>query len=83
MMTKSRLRRSEASAYLEERWGVAYKPSTLAKLACIGGGPRFEHFGRWPVYPVEELDKWADGRLSKLKASTSDTASVHEKTTDA
>jgi hypothetical protein len=70
--TYRRLRRTEASTYLKENWGLDYKASTLAKLATLGGGPRFEHAGRFPLYREEELDAWAADRLSPLKASTSD-----------
>ena len=44
-----RLRRAEASAYLKEKYYIDRKPSTLAKLACIGGGPRFQSAGRIPL----------------------------------
>ena len=67
-----RLRRTEASAYLREEWGVVRAPSTLAKLACIGGGPRFESANRTPLYREEELDASAQSVLSPLKSSTSD-----------
>ena len=72
MQTNQRLRRTAASEYLREKWGLSYKPTTLAKLATLGGGPAFEHFGRWPLYSPEELDKWVAARLSGLKSSTSD-----------
>jgi hypothetical protein len=68
-----RHRRTEASAYLKTVWGLDYKPVTLAKLATIGGGPRFEHAGRIPLYRQDELDAWAAAKLSPLKSSTSDT----------
>lgn len=71
-----RHRRAEASGYLKDRWGLDYKPATLAKLACLGGGPRFEHAGRFPLYRDDELDAWASARLSPLKSSTSDTGKV-------
>ena len=67
-----RLRRAAASIYLEQRWGIERKPSTLAKLACLGGGPRFQHVNRVPVYLEAELDAWAESILSPLKRSTSD-----------
>jgi hypothetical protein len=41
-------------------------------LASIGGGPRFVHAGRFPLYPEAELDDWARSRISPLKASTTD-----------
>lgn len=67
-----RLRRTDASKYLKDQWGIDRKPSTLAKLAVVGGGPRFEHAGRVPLYPVRELDAWAASLLSPLRRSTSD-----------
>jgi hypothetical protein len=67
-----RYRRVEASHYLRQNWGIERAPSTLAKLACIGGGPRFETAGRIPLYPEPELDEWARSILSPLKSSTSD-----------
>lgn len=67
-----RLRRSEASQYLKEKWGIDRTANTLAKLACLGGGPRFEHAGRIPLYREAELDAWAASIMSPLKRSTSD-----------
>lgn len=67
-----RYRRAEAATYLKSTWGIDRKPSTLAKIACLGGGPRFEHAGRVPLYPQSELDVWARSMLSPLKTSTSD-----------
>ena len=67
-----RLRRAEASAYLKEKHGIDRAPTTLAKYAVVGGGPRFQHVGRLPLYPVQELDLWARSILSPLKSSTSD-----------
>ncbi len=71
-----RLRRAEASQYLKDQYGIDRKSTTLAKLACLGGGPRFEHAGRVPLYPVSELDAWARGLFSPLKRSTSDTSAA-------
>jgi hypothetical protein len=69
-----RYRRAEASEYIRSVWGLSYSVNTLAKLATIGGGPAFEHFGRWPVYTSQSLDDWVRGRLSRPKNSTSDRA---------
>ena len=73
-----RLRRTEASQYLKEKWGIERKPSTLAKLAVIGGGPRYESANRTPLYPEPELDAWATSIMSPLKTSTSDNGSCHQ-----
>lgn len=73
METTAYLRRDKAAAYLQERYG-AYTTETLAKLACIGGGPRFRKLGRFPVYTAFDLDEWAALRMSKPVSSTSELA---------
>jgi hypothetical protein len=67
-----RLRRREASAYLREVHGLHEASTTLAKKACLGGGPIFEYFGRVPYYRTENLDRYAESRLSGPRRSTSD-----------
>jgi hypothetical protein len=71
-----RVRRRLASAYLEEVHGVQEAPATLAKKACLGGGPIFELFGRVPYYRTEALDSYAESRLSGPRRSTSDRGKV-------
>ncbi len=65
-----RLRRDEAVEYLREKWGLCYKPQTLARIALSPGGPKFQKFGVTPLYPQAELDRWAQSKLSKLKSSS-------------
>src|ERR1700694_801794 len=43
---KPRLRRAEAVEYLRIEHGLPVTVATLAKLASVGGGPRFEKMGR-------------------------------------
>lgn len=69
--SKPNFRRANASKYLDYKFGIQIAPATLAKLACIGGGPAFFKSVRTPLYPREELDRWATERLGKLKTSTS------------
>ena len=71
--TQTYLRRSKAARYLQERYG-AYTTETLAKLACVGGGPPFKKMGIFPVYTPEDLDLWAQSRMSRLVSSTSELA---------
>jgi hypothetical protein len=52
---KRRHRRPAASSYLKDAWNLDYTPRTLAKLACIGGGPPMEYAGRFPLYPEDGL----------------------------
>jgi hypothetical protein len=70
------LRRTAASNYLDEVHGLHRAPSTLAKLAVIGGGPIFRRAGRVPYYSTEDLDDWVASKLSAPMLSTSDTASA-------
>ena len=71
-MTPTQLNRREASDYLRERYGIRARPATLAKYASIGGGPLFRRAGRFPVYALQDLDDWAEARLSPLVHSTSE-----------
>jgi hypothetical protein len=67
-----RMRRRDASEYLATEHGVRLSTNTLAKLAVVGGGPRFRLDGRFPLYERPELDSFAAARLGPLRASTSD-----------
>lgn len=69
------LRRSQAAAFLQERYG-AYTTATLARLAVQGGGPPFVKFGRFPLYRTEDLEAWAESRMSKLVSSTAELTCV-------
>ena len=66
-----RLGRREAAQFLTER-GYRTAPATLAKLACIGGGPTFHSFGRKPLYREADLIAWAEARTTGPRRSTSD-----------
>lgn len=70
------LRRLEASKYLENRWGIHRSPKTLAKLACLGGGPVFYRFNRAVLYLPSDLDAWVQEKLSKPLASTSEASTA-------
>jgi hypothetical protein len=66
------LRRNAAANYLREKWGIPRSAKTLAKLACIGGGPVYRLFGRIPLYTTADLDAYADAKLGKPVHSTSE-----------
>jgi hypothetical protein len=66
------LRRKEASAYLREKFGLERAPSTLAKLAVVGGGPPFQRMNRVPLYKPADLDEWFKSQLGPQIRSTSD-----------
>ncbi len=65
------LRRRAAAEYLHGH-GVPVAAPTLAKLACVGGGPRFCKFGRTVLYEAADLDAWIRERLTSKRRSTSD-----------
>ena len=52
--------RAEAASYLRETHGIPCSPASLAKYACIGGGPPFR---KVPIYSRDELDSWAERRF--------------------
>ena len=63
------LTRTQASAFLA-RFGVRLKPSSLARLFCVGGGgPPCVHIRRKPYYPRGELAAWARAQRSGLRNS--------------
>jgi hypothetical protein len=66
------LRRTEAADYVQDRWGYPLSPRTLAKLACLGGGPKFRRASRFPLYEVKDLDQWIRGKLTRPVRSTSE-----------
>jgi hypothetical protein len=65
------LGRKDAAQYLTAL-GFKTAPATLAKLACLGGGPSFRSFGRKPLYRETDLIAWAEARTTGLRRSTSD-----------
>jgi hypothetical protein len=66
------MRRADAAQYLREAYGIPCVASTLAKYACIGGGPAFRKAGKFPIYSRDDLDAWANQRLGKLVRTTSE-----------
>ncbi len=67
---KEYLTRGQAVEYCIKQ-GLPVSPKTLAKYACVGGGPKFRKFGTMRViYKIEDLDEWIERRLSKTFSST-------------
>lgn len=63
------LRRPQASAYLEEVWGLQFSPGTLAKLCCQGLGPATTYDGRRAYHAPESLDSFAKSRINSTKSA--------------
>ena len=74
--TRRNYRRSEASAYLKENYGLSYTTATLAKLATVGGGPPYHAGSRFPLYPQSALDQWAPRKLGPLVRSSSEASAL-------
>lgn len=70
-MTRYRTRR-EAARYLTEERGCPTARGTLQKLASTGGGPPYRIFGNRALYTDNDLDAWAEARMSPLRISTSE-----------
>ena len=75
------LSRREASEYLFRVWGISRTAQTLAKLAVTGGGPCFMKDTRLCLYPIDQLDEWAEGQLSPPVSSTAELWSIRLKAT--
>jgi hypothetical protein len=66
------MRRADAARYIREARAIPCTPATLAKYACIGGGPPFRKAGKFPIYSRDDLDAWANQRLGGIVRSTSE-----------
>jgi hypothetical protein len=71
-MDQRPLNRREASDYLLNKYGIRRSPGTLAKLACVGGGPAFRKANRAVIYEPAALDAFAGQIMSPPKRSTSE-----------
>jgi hypothetical protein len=70
------LRRVDAAQYLQNRFGLRCAKQTLAKLAVIGGGPKFHLANRTPLYAPTDLDEWALSKIGGPQLSTSERAAL-------
>jgi hypothetical protein len=67
------LRRADAAKYVTDTYSIPCSPKTLAKLACVSSeGPPFRLAGRTPLYPIQNLDVWAQSKIGPLVRSTSE-----------
>ena len=71
-MQKRFLTRKNAAQYLTEQRGLPTTYSTLQKFACLGGGPIYRIFGNKAVYTEQDLDSFAESKLSAPRRSTSE-----------
>jgi hypothetical protein len=74
--SRPRLGTRDAVEYLRARYGIDVAEATLKTWAWRGGGPGFQKSGPRRLYPTEELDAWAQQRLTPIVASTSELATL-------
>lgn len=65
------INRAEAAQYLTEQWGLRTSKNTLQKWVTTGGGPIYRRFGMRAVYRCQDLDAWAEAKLSAPRTSSS------------
>jgi hypothetical protein len=70
------LRTDEAAFYLTHGCGDPISAGELANRRVNGGGPAFHRAGRWPVYTIAALDKYAERRLGPELKTTSSRAAA-------
>ena len=70
------LRTDEAAFYLTHGCGDPISKGELANRRVNGGGPAFHRAGRWPVYTIAALDKYAEKRLGPELKTTSSRAAA-------
>lgn len=58
MSSQKFFRRKDAGAYLRATFGFGSE-KTLAKLACMGGGPEYRKVGPMVIYEKDTLEAWA------------------------
>ena len=72
-MSKPYLRRRQAAEYLRNECGIPCTEKTLAKLACVGGGPIYRLFSRRiPIYAPADLEAYAQAKISAPVRSTAE-----------
>lgn len=68
--TPPNLSRVEAAQFLTDH-GFPISHRTLAKYACLGGGPNYRKFGTRALYSPDGLLAWAEAKTSDPVMSTS------------
>lgn len=63
--------REEAAQYLTEQRGLKVSKGTLQKWVTTGGGPAYRRFGKRAVYLIDDLNTWAERKLSAPRLSSS------------
>ena len=65
-----RVHKNTVRAWL--RQGLPCSKKTMAKLACLGGGPVYTLYNRTSLYAPADFDAFAEAKLRKHVRSTSE-----------
>ena len=76
--SSAKLSRVEASEYLKRHHGIGHSAAYLAKLAVVGGGPKFSKANRAVIYAREHLDEYAAEVTSPAVRSTSELRTIRK-----
>ena len=65
------INREQAAQYLTNDLGLEVSKNTLQKWVTTGGGPAYRRFGKRAVYLIQDLNEWAERKLSAPRLSSS------------
>lgn len=71
MTTQRYINREQAAQYLTNDLGLEVSKNTLQKWVTTGGGPAYRRFGKYAVYSTDDLDAWAQEKLTAPRHSSS------------
>jgi hypothetical protein len=69
-ITSRLLSRAEAAKYIKDTYAIPCVATTLAKYAVFGVGPAYRKAGNRTFYAKEDLDTWANARMSEPMTKT-------------
>jgi hypothetical protein len=67
-----RLTRSEAAAYLRDRWSLPVTVGALQQYAHKGTGPAYARVFKFVRYLPADLDAWAAAKLARTSQKSAD-----------
>lgn len=70
-MEQRYMSREEAAQYLTNVLGLKVSKNTLQKWVTTGGGPVYRIFGKYAVYLTDDLQVWANHKLTAPRNSSS------------
>jgi hypothetical protein len=63
---RERYDRTNAARYLREHHRLPVTAKALANRHSLGTGPKVVYYGSKPLYPEDELDRWAEAQVHAM-----------------